>query len=75
MSKLSVVPAVGSPAFVVSPRGFRIEEAAMYMGLTPFFIEEEIRAGRLPALHLCRHYTILREDMDSYLDAAKEKVA
>jgi excisionase family DNA binding protein len=74
--KLFVVPAAGpSLKFIVEPRGFRIEDAAMYMGLTPFFIEEEIRAGRLPALHRCRHYTILKEDMDAYLDAAKNKAA
>jgi hypothetical protein len=66
------MPSAKTPlTFVVVPRGYRIEDAAIYMCLTPFFIEEEIRAGRLPALHLCRHYTILKEDMDAYLDAAK----
>lgn len=62
---------IESPAFVVEPRGYRIKDAATYMGLTPWFIEEEIRADRLPALQLCRHYTVLREDMDTYLDQAK----
>ena len=50
-------------------RGYRIAEAATYMGVTPWFVEEKIRSGELPALKLCRHYTVLREDMDNFLDA------
>lgn len=50
-------------------RGYRIAEAAVYMGVTPWFVEVEIRAGRLRALKVCRHYTILKEDMDTFLDA------
>jgi excisionase family DNA binding protein len=73
--QLSVIPAVESPTFVITPRGYRIEDAAIYMGLTPWFLEEEIRAKRLPALHICRHYTILKEDMDEYLTQARGKAA
>jgi excisionase family DNA binding protein len=50
-------------------RGYRIAEAAIYMGVSPWFVEEKIRSGELPALKLCRHYTVLREDMDNFLDA------
>ena len=50
-------------------RGFRIADAAIYMGVSPWFVEERIRSGALPALRLCRHYTVLREDMDNFLDA------
>jgi excisionase family DNA binding protein len=39
------------------------------MGVTPWFVEEKIRSGELPALKLCRHYTVLREDLDNFLDA------
>jgi excisionase family DNA binding protein len=59
----------------VTPRGFRIAEAAVYMGVSPWFVEQEIRAGRLRALKLCRHYTLLKEDLDAYLDNAKDKAA
>jgi excisionase family DNA binding protein len=58
------------PTCPVPPRGFRIAEAAAYMGVSPWFVEQEVRAGRLPALKLCRHYTLLKEDLDAYLDAA-----
>jgi excisionase family DNA binding protein len=49
-------------------RGFRIPEAAVSMGVTPWYVEEIIRSKQLPALKLGRHYTILREDMDAFLD-------
>lgn len=56
----------------VQPRGFRIREAAIYMGLSPWTVEVLIRSKKLPALKLCRHYTILREDMDAFLTRSKE---
>ena len=56
----------------VQPRGFRIREAAIYMGLSPWTVEVLIRSKKLPALKLCRHYTILREDMDAFLEHSKE---
>jgi excisionase family DNA binding protein len=49
-------------------RGYRIAEAAAYMGVTPWFVELKIRPGELRALRMCRHYTILKEDMDAFLD-------
>jgi excisionase family DNA binding protein len=52
-------------------RGYRIAEAARYMGVTPWFVEVKVRSGELPALRMCRHYTILREDMDEFLDAQR----
>lgn len=58
----------------VQPRGFRIREAAIYMGLSPWTVEVLIRSKKLPALKLCRHYTLLREDMDAFLERSKEAV-
>lgn len=63
------------PKPAVTPRGFRIAQAALYMGVSPWFVEQEIRTGRLSALKLCRHYTLLKEDLDAYLDDARDKVA
>ena len=31
------------PKCAVTPRGFRIGEAAVYMGVSPWFVEQEIR--------------------------------
>jgi excisionase family DNA binding protein len=61
------------PAADREKRGYRIAEAARYMGVSPWFVELKIRSGELPALKLCRHYTILREDMDAFLNSQKIK--
>jgi hypothetical protein len=39
------------------------------VGVSTWFVEEKIRSAELPALRLCRHYTVLREDTDNFLDA------
>ena len=58
----------GRVAENIERRGYRIAEAARYLGVSPWFVELKIRSGELPALRLCRHYTVLKEDMDSFLD-------
>jgi hypothetical protein len=67
-----------SPTPAITPRGLRIEAAASYSGLSPFFLEEIIRNGTLPAVGgpgsgVCAAYIILREDIDEYLDALREQ--
>src|SRR6266849_6965923 len=57
-----------TPPPVLPPRGLRIMDAARYAGLSPFYVETLVRSGELPALKLCQHYTILREDLDAFLD-------
>jgi excisionase family DNA binding protein len=49
-------------------RGNSFGEAAEYLGVSPWFVELKIRSKELPALRMCRHYTILKEDMDAFLD-------
>ena len=72
------VPQAAAP-FVNYPtaRGLRIEAAAVYSGLSPFFIEEEIRNGRLPSIGgpgsgVCAAHIVLRERLDEYLDQLAE---
>lgn len=57
----------------VQPRGYRIKEAAVYMGLSPWAVEVLIRSKKLPALKLCRHYTVLKEDMDAFLNRERQQ--
>jgi excisionase family DNA binding protein len=40
---------------------------AVEVALSPFYVETLVRSGELPALKLCQHYTILREDIDAFL--------
>jgi excisionase family DNA binding protein len=54
-------------------RGYRISEAAEYMGVSPWFVELKLRSKELPALKMCRHYTILKEDMDTFLDLQRQQ--
>jgi len=61
-----------------TPRGLRVEAAADYAGLSPFFIEEIIRNGTLPAVGgpnsgICAAYVVLREHLDEYLDGLGEQ--
>jgi hypothetical protein len=67
-----------NPLPALLPRGLRIQAAAAYSGLSPFFIEELIRAGTLPAVGgpdsgVCAAYFILREHMDEYLNGLGEQ--
>jgi excisionase family DNA binding protein len=59
----------------VSRREFRISEAAEYLGVSPWFVELKIRSKELPDLRMCRHYTLLKEDLDAFLDAERKKLA
>jgi hypothetical protein len=64
----------------ITPRGLRIEAAALYSGLSPFFIESLVRNGTLPAIGgpgsgVCAAYVVLREDLDNYLDELREQAA
>jgi hypothetical protein len=67
-----------SPTLTIPQRGLRIEAAAQYSGLSPFFIEELIRHGTLPAIGgpgsgVCAAYIVLREHLDEYLDTLSEQ--
>ena len=53
----------------LAPRALSIPDAAAYIGVTSFFIERMIRCGRLPALRMCRQYTVLVSDLDAFLDS------
>jgi hypothetical protein len=67
-----------NPSPVLPPRGLRIQAAASYSGLNPFYIAELIRNGTLPAIGgpgsgVCSAYIVLREHIDQYLDALSER--
>jgi len=51
----------------IQPRGFRIEQAARYIGVSPWFVEVAIRSKKIPAHKLGRHYVLFQEDLDNYI--------
>jgi excisionase family DNA binding protein len=63
-----------NPSPVLPPRGLRIMYAANYMGVAPWYVETAIHSGELPALRLCRDYTILKEDADALLGRRREEL-
>jgi excisionase family DNA binding protein len=69
-AKLDAAKTSGPSPQLTPQRGFRIPEAAIYMGVSPWTVEVLIRSKQLNALKLSRHYTILRDDMDAFLDKA-----
>jgi excisionase family DNA binding protein len=64
-----------TPLPITDRRGYRIQQAADYMGMTPWFVAQLVRSRRLLALKPAgsRHYIILKEDLDSLLDELKEE--
>jgi hypothetical protein len=84
--KPTVVPAVQqshqnefkSSGTSPTTRGLRIEAAAQYTGLSPFYLEECARNGTIPAVGgpksgVCGAYIFLREHLDEYLDGLGEQ--
>jgi excisionase family DNA binding protein len=67
--------AANSEQIKVTPRGMRIPDAAAYMGCTPWTVEVLVRSGKLRALKISRHYTILKDDCDAFLDGVAKASA
>lgn len=44
-----------------------INDAANYVGLTPFTVRKLARTGQIPAAKIGRAYRFRREDIDAYL--------
>lgn len=62
----------------LQPRGLRIEQAAQYTGLSPFFIEECIRNGELlsyggPSSGVSAAHIVTREHLDQFIDKLVER--
>lgn len=79
--KLSVVAdacKTSGPSPTFTPRGYRIEQAAAYSGLSPFYIEECIRSGELlsiggPGSGVAAAHVVTREHLDEFIDALVER--
>lgn len=77
MSKLNAAETSGSSPQTM-PRGLRIEQAATYSGLSPFFIEECIRSGELlsfggPGSGVSAAHIVTREHLDEFIDKLVER--
>jgi excisionase family DNA binding protein len=74
--KFTVVatPEAPPPQINLTPsRGMRVCEAAEYLGATVCFVRSLIKDKEIPALVLGKRHVLLREDLDSYLDAQRRR--
>ena len=65
-------PAPAAPAITVSllqPRGLRIVQAAIYAGVTTWFIRQAVWRGRLKARRCGKFVIILRDELDQFLES------
>ena len=67
---VNAVPA----AETVHPRGLTIQQAAKYSGLKIWNIRTLIWERRIPYLQTGKHYIVLRDDLDRYLESQRYKV-
>jgi hypothetical protein len=69
----SAVPiSVPNPATTATPpfrsrHALRIPDAAIYIGATPFYVEELIRAGELPFREYSKYRTLDADDLDAWI--------
>jgi excisionase family DNA binding protein len=62
-------PVESRTAELIPRRGFRIEAAALYLGVPCWTIQEGIYSGRLTARRIGRFTIILKEDLDRFAEA------
>lgn len=54
-------------------RGLRIKQAAEYLGTSPWWVEVQIRAKRIPAYKPnTNYYIIFREDLDAFIERVRQ---
>ena len=77
---MSIAPPVrdsfsSTPPIPFQPRrGYRIAQAAEYIGCTPWYCEEAIRQHRLKATKMGRAWVVFIEDLNTFIDQEKSKV-
>lgn len=57
-----------APAALPIRRGLRIPEAAGYIGVANWFMEELVRQKKIPAHKLGRPWIIFQDDLDAYVE-------
>ena len=55
----------------ITPRGLRIEQAAAYLNVTPWFLATLLREGKLPFVLAGKRKIVDRHDLDNWLEAQK----
>jgi excisionase family DNA binding protein len=57
----------------ITPRLFRVPQAAHYLGATNWFVEEQFRNGKIPFLTIGKYRVVDVRDLDAWVDAEKAR--
>ena len=57
----------------ITPRLFRLPQAAHYLGATNWFVEEQFRNGNIPYLTVGKYRVVDVRDLDAWIDAEKAR--
>lgn len=55
------------------PRLLTLQQASVYLGISPWTVRELIWRGRLPAVRITRKVHLDLRDLDSFIERAKER--
>jgi excisionase family DNA binding protein len=66
----TVVPTT-LPETTVSPRLYRLPDAAKYLSTSVWELRQRIREGDIPKIKLGKRFLLDRRDLDAFIESAK----
>jgi excisionase family DNA binding protein len=57
----------------ITPRLFRVPQAAQYLGATNWFVEEQFRNRNIPFIVVGKYRVVDVRDLDAWIDAEKAR--
>jgi excisionase family DNA binding protein len=67
----TVVPTALPEGTSVSPRLYRLPDAARYLSTSVWEIRKRIREGELPKIKIGKRFLLDRRDLDAYIESLK----
>jgi excisionase family DNA binding protein len=67
----TVAPPTLPEATSVSPRLYRLPDAARYLSTSVWEIRKRIREGELPKIKIGKRFLLDRRDLDAHIDSLK----
>ena len=62
-----------SPSFVIAPRRLRVPDAARYIAVSNWFMEEKLRQHEIPFQWAGKSKVVDVRDLDSWVDRDRQK--
>jgi excisionase family DNA binding protein len=67
----TVVPTAFPEGTSVSPRLYRLPDAAKYLSTSVWELRQRIREGDIPKIKLGKRFLLDRRDLDAFIESAK----